>query len=150
MKEIKAGVEIDLANFNSVAIDKDANTMTGGDSIHFRDITGPLQDAGKELPIGSCTCVGAIGATLGGGIGAYSSKHGLIADSLLSVRMVTGRGDLITVSATQYPDLFWGLKGAGFNYGIITQATYRIYNASNGGYAMNADLRYSASYSATI
>lgn len=49
MAEIKAGVEIDLSNFNSVAIDKDANTMTGGGSIHFRDITGPLQDAGKEL-----------------------------------------------------------------------------------------------------
>ncbi|ESZ93591.1 FAD binding domain protein [Sclerotinia borealis F-4128] len=150
MEEIKAGVEIDLGNFNSVAIDKAANTMTGGGSIHFRDLTGPLQDAGKELPIGSCTCVGAVGATLGGGIGAYTSKHGLIADSLLSVRMVTGTGDLITVSANQNSDLFWGLKGAGFNFGIITQATYRIYNASNGGYAMNADLRYSAEYNESI
>lgn len=64
--------------------------------------------------------------------------------------MVTGKGDLITVSATEHPDLFWGLKGAGFNYGIITQATYRIYNASNGGYAMNADMRYDAKYNESI
>lgn len=100
--------------------------------------------------VGSCSCVGVVGATLGGGIGAYVGLHGLIMDSLVSVRMVTGTGKLLTVSATENADLFWGMQGAGFNYGIVTSATYKLYNFTNGGQAMNADMRFLASANGSI
>ena len=80
-----------------------------------------------------------VGATIGAGIGTLQGLHGLILDSLVSVRMVTASGDLITVSKTEHPDLFWALRGAGANFGIITSATYTIYDATNGGQVVNAD-----------
>jgi hypothetical protein len=61
-------------------------------------------------------------------------------DNILSVRLTTATGETITVSNTSHPDLFWALRGAGHNFGIVTEATYRIYPAVNGGmqYMMNA------------
>jgi fumiquinazoline A oxidase len=61
-------------------------------------------------------------------------------DSLQSVQLVTAKGDLITVSATENADLFWGLRGAGMNFGVITQATYDIYDLTNSGNVQSADL----------
>ena len=91
-----------------------------------------------------------VGATLGGGVGPYGGLHGLQIDALQSVRMVTGAGNLITVSATQHPDLFWGLRGAGFNFGVVTSATYQVYPYTNNGQAMNADFRFNASANASL
>jgi hypothetical protein len=87
-----------------------------------------------------------LGATLGGGVGRYQGLHGMILDSLLSVRMVTGTGDIVTASATQNPELFWGMRGAGFNYGIVVSATYRIYDLTAKN-VMNADMIFPASAS---
>lgn len=91
-----------------------------------------------------------VGATLGGGVGPYGGLHGLQIDSLQSVRMVTGAGNLITVSATQHPDLFWVMRGAGFNFGVVTSATYQVYPYTNNGQAMNADFRFNASANASL
>lgn len=65
--------------------------------------------------------------------------HGLDIDALLSVRIVTATGDLITASATQNSELFWGLRGGGANFGIITYATYRIFDYKNNGQITNID-----------
>ena len=86
-----------------------------------------------------------VGATLNGGVGRYQGLHGLIGDSLISLRMVTAEGDVITVSAHEHPDLFWGLRGAGSNFGVILEATYRLHDQTNGGYLLNADLVFPAS-----
>ncbi|MCJ1282144.1 hypothetical protein MMC26_001467 [Xylographa opegraphella] len=147
---VQNGIEIDLGNFNNVSIDKDANTMTVGGAVHFANITGPLYDAGKEFQVGSCSCVGILGATLGGGVGPYGGLHGLQLDALQSVRMVTGTGALIEVSSTSHPDLWWGLRGAGFNFGIVTSATYQVYNFTNNGQAMSADFRFYAAQNASL
>lgn len=90
------------------------------------------------------------GYTLGGGIGPYSGLHGPASDSVASIEMVTGNGNIVNVSATQNPDLFWGMRGAGFNYGVVTSLTYNVYNATNGGQAMNADMMFSASQNASV
>lgn len=60
-------------------------------------------------------------------------------DALQSVKMVTGTGSLIEVSNTSHPDLWWGMRGAGFNFGIVTSATYKIYDFTYNGHVMNAD-----------
>lgn len=99
----------------------------------------------RFIAITSCSCVGVVGATLGAGVGRFQGIHGLIIDALLSVRLVTAKGRIITASATEYSDLFWGLRGAGANFGIILSATYKITDHSNGGNVMSADLIFPAS-----
>ena len=94
---------------------------------------------------GSCFYMGMVGATLNGGIGRFQGLHGLMADNLLSLRMVTGQGEIVTVSAHEHPDLFWGLRGAGTNFGVILEATYRVSNLTNKGLVMNADMVFPAS-----
>lgn len=89
--------------------------------------------------------MGVVGATLGAGVGRFQGIHGLIIDTLLSVRLVTAKGKIITASATENSDLFWGLRGAGANFGIILSATYTITDLSNGGTVTSADLIFPAS-----
>lgn len=72
-----------------------------------------------------------MGSTLGGGIGRYSGIYGLLIDSLLSLRVVTAAGTVVEASAASKPDLFWGMRGAGANLGIVTSATYRIYRIAD-------------------
>lgn len=67
-----------------------------------------------------------VGATLGGGVGRYSGYHGMIIDSLLSVKMVTADGNIVTASEKENADLFWAVRGAGMNFGIVLSATYRV------------------------
>lgn len=88
--------------------------------------------------------------TLGGGIGSLQGLHGLLLDSLESVRLVTPIGDLIEVSETQYPELFWGLRGAGSNFGVVTSATYRTHQATHGGLVTNVDFIFAATEHASI
>ena len=82
---------------------------------------------------------------MGAGVGRYQGIHGLIIDSLLSVQLVTADGKLITASASQNPDLFWGFRGAGMNFGVVVSATYRIYDLTNGGQVQDADFVFLAS-----
>ncbi|TAQ85517.1 hypothetical protein B7494_g6173 [Chlorociboria aeruginascens] len=146
---IQSGLEIDLTAFNSVVVNVPASTLTVGGGTHFRDIFNPLYDAGKELQTGSGSCVGVLGATLGAGVGRYQGLHGLIIDSLLSVDVVIGNGSLITASKAENPELFWGIRGAGFNYGIVVEATFEAHNLTNGGSVLNADFKFAPSLNGT-
>lgn len=87
---------------------------------------------------------------MGGGIGPLTGAYGLLIDSLLSVEMVTGSGQILTVSATKNSDLFWGMRGAGVNFGIVTSATYRIYDTINNGMVYNADMSFNGEKNETI
>lgn len=77
---------------------------------------------------------------MGAGVGRYQGIHGLIIDSLLSVDLVTAAGNLVTASATQNSDLFWGFRGAGMNFGVATSATFQVYDLTNGGEVQDADM----------
>ena len=72
-----------------------------------------------------------VGATLGGGVGRYTGVYGLLIDSLLSLRVVTASGEVVETSTTSEPELFWGMRGAGANLGVVTSATYRIYRIAD-------------------
>lgn len=86
-----------------------------------------------------------VGATLGGGIGRYQNSHGLIIDALVSVRLVVASGKTVVVSKNSNPDLFWGLRGAGANFGIVTSATYKLTPQTNAGQALSVDLGFPSS-----
>ncbi|KAI8632684.1 hypothetical protein F5Y19DRAFT_491330 [Xylariaceae sp. FL1651] len=142
---VKRALNIDLGNFRDVDLNAGENLLTVGGATQAGQIYQPLYQAGKELPTGRSHCVGLVGLTLGGGIGTLQGKHGLVMDSLLSVRMVTAQGETVTVSKQDNPDLFWALRGAGANFGIVTSALYKVYDAANGGQFVNADFEYDGS-----
>ena len=91
-----------------------------------------------------------IGATIGAGVGPYQGLHGLVIDALLSVRLVTASGDLVTASEDENTDLFWAVRGAGANFGIITSATYKVFDAPNKGLLVEANFIYPGSVNASL
>lgn len=101
--------------------------------------------ANELIAVGNSPCVNMIGATIGAGVGPLKGQYGLIMDSLLSVDVVTAKGLLVTASFTQNSDLFWAVRGAGANFGIIVSATYRVYDAPNNGNMIVADFNFPAS-----
>ncbi|KAI1658575.1 FAD-binding domain-containing protein [Daldinia decipiens] len=141
---LQGGLAIDLSQLKAIEVDKAAGTVTVGAGVRIGDAMRPVYDAGYELPVGSCPHVGLIGATLGGGVGVLQGLFGLIIDSLLSVRLITANGNLVEASISLNPDLFWAIRGAGFNFGIITSATYKLNKAVNNGKIMTADMIYPA------
>ncbi|KAK3936141.1 hypothetical protein QBC46DRAFT_461661 [Diplogelasinospora grovesii] len=145
---LQNGVAIDLSGLNSVSVDSAAATVTVGGGVRFGAVVDPVYEAGFEVPIGSYAYPGMVGATIGGGVGRWQGLHGLIIDNLLSVRMVTADGNLITVSNTSYPDLWWAVRGAAANFGLITSATY-LRPLINGGQLMNAHFILPASANAS-
>jgi len=79
-----------------------------------------------QVVTGNCNCIGTLGATLGGGYGRLMGLYGLGVDNILSLRLVTALGTLITVNPED-ADLWWALRGAGPNYGIVTSVTMKVY-----------------------
>jgi fumiquinazoline A oxidase len=103
-----------------------------------------------QLAITSASCVGMLGATLGAGVSTLQGLHGLLIDSLESVRLVTASGSIATASEMENADLFWGMRGAGYNFGIVTSATYKVYNATNQGQVVNADFLFPPSSNRSV
>ncbi|EUC44408.1 hypothetical protein COCMIDRAFT_98329 [Bipolaris oryzae ATCC 44560] len=147
---LKNGINIDLGGFKGVSINSAASTMTIGGAVTFGEVLNPVYQAGKEIQTGSCSCVGMVGATIGGGIGVYQGLHGLVIDALQSVTIVTGKGDIVNASLSENSDLFWGIRGAGQNFGLITSATYKLHDQTNRGQALNGDFLFPVSANATI
>lgn len=124
---LRNGLAIDLSKLNSVSVDRDDATLTIGGGTIARQILRPVAEAGFELPIGGCSCPGMVGVTIAGGITNWLGTRGLLLDSLLHVRMVTSTGEIVEASETVNPELFWGIRGAAHNFGIIVSATFRLY-----------------------
>lgn len=85
-----------------------------------------LTDYLDFIVTGACECTGMVAPMLGGGHGWLQGRSGLLADNLLSARVVLANGSAITVSETEHADLLWALKGAGHNFGIVTSFEYEI------------------------
>ena len=85
-----------------------------------------------------------IGATLGAGIGRLNGDYGLMIDALLSARVVTADGQTLEVSDTSNANLFWGIRGAGANLGVLTSATYQLHPLIDRGNAASVDMLFSA------
>jgi FAD/FMN-containing dehydrogenase len=91
-----------------------------------------LWDRGKQTTTTGCACVGYMAPILGGGHGWLQGEYGLAADQLISARMVLANGTTITVCEEINPELFWAIRGAGHNFGIVTQAKIKIYDRESG------------------
>ena len=93
----------------------------------------------KSTAVGNSPCVNMIGATVGAGVGPLQGQFGLVLDSLLSIDLVTAKGDLVTASQTENPGLFWAVRGAGASFGVVVSATYKTHDTVNNGQVIIAD-----------
>lgn len=100
----------------------------------------PLQQwriaAKVSLVTGICECVSAIGPLLGGGHSMLQGRHGFAADNLVSARLVLANGSAVTVSEWQNHDLFWALRGAGHNFGVVTSFDLKVFDVPKESWTM--------------
>ncbi len=112
---------IDLGLMKGVRVDPEARTARVQAGVLLGELDRETQAFGMAVPSGIVTHTGVAGLTLGGGIGWIMRKHGLSIDQLRSVDLVTAEGEFVKASADENADLFWGVRGAGANFGIVTE-----------------------------
>ncbi|KAL4936883.1 hypothetical protein BDV06DRAFT_204038 [Aspergillus oleicola] len=129
------GLVIDLSRMNSVSVDTAKKTVTVGGGAIWKDVDEAAGAHGLSAVGGTVNHTGVGGLTLGGGYGWLSGQYGLTIDNLLSATVVTGKGEVVTASATENEDLFWALRGAGYNFGIVTSFEFQAHEQPDPIYA---------------
>jgi FAD/FMN-containing dehydrogenase len=121
------GLVIDLSPMKQVEVDPEGRTVRAQGGALWSDVDRLTQQYGLATPGGAVSDTGIAGLTLGGGLGHLRNKYGLSCDNLLAAEVVTADGTVLNVDSTQHSDLFWGLRGGGGNFGIVTAFTYRLH-----------------------
>jgi FAD/FMN-containing dehydrogenase len=120
------GLVIDLGPMKGIRVDAEARTATAQAGVLLGELDRETQAFGLAVPAGIVTHTGLAGLTLGGGIGWLMRKHGLTIDQLLAVELVTAEGELVRASESENADLFWGLRGGGGNFGVVTEFEFHL------------------------
>lgn len=120
------GMLIDLGAMRGIRVDPDSGTVRAQAGVLLGELDRETQGFGLVVPTGIVTHTGLAGLTLGGGIGWVMRKHGLTIDQLTSVDVITADGDFVRASEDQNADLFWGVRGGGGNFGIVTDFEFRL------------------------
>jgi hypothetical protein len=123
----EAGLMIDLSLMKAVRVDPAARTARAAGGVLWRELDAATQQHGLATTGGIISHTGIGGLTLGGGLGHLMRKHGLTVDNLRSVDLVTADGERLHVDARTEPELFWGLRGGGGNFGIATAFEYDLH-----------------------
>ena len=121
------GLVIDLSEMRGVRVDPDTRTAWVQAGATWADVDHKTQAFGLATPGGVVSETGVAGLTLGGGIGHLRCKYGLSCDNLVSVDLVTADGDYLTASEDKHGDLFWGLRGGGGNFGVVTGFEFALH-----------------------
>ncbi|KAK2761776.1 hypothetical protein FQN54_001604 [Arachnomyces sp. PD_36] len=128
---LQHGLEINVNTLQGMEIDEEAMTVWLQGGAWSEGIIWDLWDAGYVTTTGSCGCVGVLGPGLGGGLGRYMGFYGLVLDSFTEFNMVLADGSEITVTPDINPDLWWAVRGAGHNFGIVTSFRKEIHAKPN-------------------
>src|SRR6266511_473635 len=112
---------IDLSPMKGIRVDPEARTARVQAGVLLGELDRETQAFRLAVPSGIVTHTGVAGLTLGGGIGWIMRKHGLSVDQLNSVDLITADGEFVKASADENADLFWGVRGGGGNFGIVTE-----------------------------
>ncbi|MEX2229545.1 MAG: FAD-binding oxidoreductase [Dehalococcoidia bacterium] len=124
---LDGGMMINLSRMDGVHVDRKAGTVRVEGGATWGDVDRETQAFGLVAPGGIVSDTGVAGLTLGGGLGWVRGKYGLSCDNLLSAEVVTAEGELLTASATENADLYWGLRGGGGNFGIVTSFEFGLH-----------------------
>jgi len=121
---VDSGLVLDLSPMKDVRVDPLTRRVTVQPGVVFRQLYTATQSHGLAVPAGTVSTVGVSGLTLGGGEGWLISRYGLTCDNLVAADVLTADGRRLRVTAEENPDLFWGLRGGGGNFGIVTSFEY--------------------------
>jgi FAD/FMN-containing dehydrogenase len=121
------GLVADLSAMKGIRIDPDARTARVEPGCTWGDVDHASHAFGLATVSGIISTTGVPGLTLGGGHGYLSRRYGLTIDNLLGADVVLADGSLVHASADEHPDLFWGLRGGGGNFGIVTSFLFRLH-----------------------
>jgi hypothetical protein len=121
------GVVIDLSRMKGISVDPERRTVRAEAGLNLGEFDAATQAHGLATTMGVNSDTGIAGLTLGGGFGKLGRKHGLACDNLLAADVVLADGRLLKASASENEDLFWGLRGGGGNFGIVTAFEYQLH-----------------------
>src|SRR5829696_7368852 len=135
------GLMLDLSPMKGIRVDPARRTAEAQAGLTLGEFDHETQVFGLATTLGVVSMTGIAGLTLGGGLGWLNGKHGLACDNLLSADVVTADGRLLTASDEENEDLFWGIRGGGGNFGVVTLFEYQLHPV---GPVLGGGLRYSA------
>lgn len=125
---LSSGYVIDLKNFKSIQPNASKGEIVVGAGCLLGDVIESAGALDYAVPTGDCPVVGATGLSLGGGQGVLTRLYGMTCDSITNIKMMTADGKVIDVNETNYPDLFWAMRGAGNgSYGVVLAITFKMY-----------------------
>src|SRR2546425_4225022 len=120
------GIIIDLSLMRGLTVDPERRVARAEGGAHLSQLDKGAQEFGLACPVGVVGHTGVAGLTLGGGMGRLQRNFGLTIDNLLAVELVTADGRVVRASATEEPELFWGIRGAGANFGVVTAFEFQL------------------------
>lgn len=121
------GIVIDLSRMKGIRVDPTRRLARAQPGLTWGDVDHETQAFGLALTGGTASTTGISGFTLGGGFGWLARKHGLACDNLLSADVVTAAGEFLQASPAENEDLFWGIRGGGGNFGIVTSFQFQLH-----------------------
>jgi FAD/FMN-containing dehydrogenase len=120
------GIVIDLCRLNGIRVDPRTRRAVAGGGAHLGDLDDAAQAHELVCPVGTVSHTGVAGLTLGGGMGRLQRKFGLTIDNLAGVELVSADGRVVRAGKDENPELFWGMRGAGSNFGIVTSFEFAL------------------------
>ncbi|KAL4935589.1 hypothetical protein BDV06DRAFT_228690 [Aspergillus oleicola] len=121
------GIQISIHNLNKMTIQPDGKTVWLEGGVYDGPVVRYLWEQGYVTTTGAADCVGVAGAGLGGGHGRLQGIHGMVSDNFLQFNVVLADGSVVRVNSTSHPDLYWALRGAGHNFGIVTSMEMNLF-----------------------
>jgi FAD/FMN-containing dehydrogenase len=121
------GLMLDMSLMKSIRVDPEQRVVRAEPGVLLGELDAETHAFGMATPAGTISTTGIAGLTLGGGQSWLASKYGFTVDNLLAVDIVTADGTLRHASETDNPDLFWAIRGAGANFGVVTSFEYRLH-----------------------